>query len=116
MGGKAVIIEDNEDIGRALQKLLRLRDFEVSWSLSDAPALTREEWREIRFVVCDLALPGKDGVELAIDMRRRGYPGPICFITGTPIHSLGAFSASLEPHCLISKPFRAEELLEKLCL
>jgi CheY-like chemotaxis protein len=67
---RVLIIEDNWDAADSLRKLLRLLGHEVRVAYT-GPGGVREaaEWRP-DVVLCDIGLPGLDGYEVALELRR----------------------------------------------
>jgi len=68
-----LVVEDHADTASAMQKLLSLHGFTVRSVGSYRQALsTATEWMP-DVLICDIVLPGKDGIELMKTMRQ-AYP------------------------------------------
>jgi len=65
-----LIVEDHDDTRTAMDKLLSLHNFSVRsvGSYREAVAMATQWLPDV--LVCDLGLPGKDGIELMRQMRR----------------------------------------------
>jgi PAS domain S-box-containing protein len=71
LGGRVLLVEDNEDVARSLAALLRLVGFEVTVA-ADGPAALVEAGRTAYDVfVVDIGLPGMDGLEVARQLKQR---------------------------------------------
>jgi len=68
-----LVVEDHTDTAKAMEKLLALHGFSVRAVGSYREALsTATEWLP-DVLICDIMLPGKDGIELMKTMRQ-AYP------------------------------------------
>ena len=68
-GSRILIIEDNVDAAETLQMLLAISGYDARAAYDPAAAL--EVAREFRpeVVLCDIGLPGKDGYQVARELR-----------------------------------------------
>ena len=97
-----VIVDDDEDVRRALSRLLRSKGHEVRTFASaedfQAEAVAAD------CVILDVRLPGLTGLELREHLRNRIAPTPVVLITGD-----GDRLARDVPHSvdtpLVTKPF-----------
>jgi FixJ family two-component response regulator len=109
-----ILIEDEEVILGSLGLLLEREGMRVSRYPSAEPLLedcARAPLLEsASAVVTDVSLPGLDGIELALELRRKGFARPIVFITALGNPGFGRHRAALEPFRVVRKPFRAREL------
>ncbi len=105
------VIDDDEDVRTAIDRLLRSMGHDVQLFASaeafDADAATFD------CLIVDVRLPGLSGFEFSERIRLRGSPLPIVFITGDndPFtrESPGATGVSNAPS--LAKPFSDEELM-----
>ena len=81
-GGMVYLLDDEPDMVRALNRLLRARGFEVHGftSVPDFLAACRPE--DNACLVLDVAMPGLDGLELQQLLTHHGILIPIIFLTG----------------------------------
>ncbi|HSL70288.1 MAG TPA: response regulator [Longimicrobiales bacterium] len=99
------IVDDDEEVRTALQRLLRALGHRVSVFAS------AEEYEASRAaadcLIVDLRLPGLNGLELRERIRKRGSSIPIVFITGDGGLPTGA------PHGApaLAKPFDDAQLI-----
>lgn len=59
-------------------------------------------------VLLDIAMPGRDGTQLAAELRQRPHPPAVVFVTAHAEHALKAFD--LEAVDYLTKPVRRERL------
>lgn len=109
-----LIIEDDLDLGFALQQALQLDGISSVWlrRLSAAPMTT--ELAAFDCVLLDLALPDGDGLALLLRWRRAGVAVPVVIITARS--ALADRLAGLDGGAddVLVKPFEVAELLSRL--
>jgi len=116
---RILLVEDDGDVRATVAMMLRSGGHEVV-AAADGDAGIRL-FREQRFdlVLCDVHMPGRDGIEVVEEIRR-AHAIPIIQMTGSAERVSGG--AHLAPRVLqasakagvlkvIAKPFRAQELL-----
>jgi len=109
----SVLIVDDEPLAR-----LRLRQLlegdqplpvRVAGEAGDAAsALAWLETQRCDLLLLDIALPGRSGLRLADELRRRPDPPQVIFVTAHAEHALHAFE--LEALDYLTKPVRRERL------
>jgi two-component system cell cycle sensor histidine kinase/response regulator CckA len=65
-------------------------------------------------LITDLVMPGRSGVDLAIELRSRNCQVPIVFVSGYAEHSLLARIREVSCSSLLEKPFTLQDLVERL--
>jgi len=76
-----LVIDNDDDLVRALTKRLKSRGFRCLTAASGAQGLAEFRNADVDLIVCDLNMPGGDGVSLAESVRRVSNV-PIIFVTG----------------------------------
>ena len=80
-----LLVEDNKDFAKLVQVYLRRFDknaFSVSWKENHAEALGElESHPGFDIVLMDYFLPGKNGLEITKEMRKRNINIPVVFLT-----------------------------------
>lgn len=79
LGKKILLVDDEETIRKTF--LLLLKDKYRVTAAKDAEEALDKAKGSFDLVIADLRLPGKDGVELVTEMRRRGYRGEVILIS-----------------------------------
>lgn len=111
-----LIIEDNLDVGETWGEALESSGHDVVIARSGAEGITKA--REVRpnLVLCDLELPGMDGLEVARTLRTDDALKDIYLVTlsgyASPEDLERATAAGVDRH--LAKPLRAEALDEIL--
>jgi DNA-binding NarL/FixJ family response regulator len=78
---RVLLAEDNADTAERLRKLLRA-EFDVIASVEDGDALVDAAERlSPDVIVTDIAMPGMDGIEAAVVIRRHDPNARIVFVT-----------------------------------
>ena len=109
-----LIIEDDLDLGRALQQALKLEGFSSEWvrRVADAPL----SFADGRFecVLLDLSLPDGTGLDLLAKWRRQGLAVPIIVMTARS--ALEDRLAGLDGGAddFVVKPFATAELVSRI--
>ncbi len=109
-----LIIEDDLDLGRALQQALRAEGVSSEWRRRAADAPRRVDASEYDCVLLDLTLPDGFGLELLSAWRRAGDTLPVIVITAR--EALEDRLAGLDGGAddFIIKPFATAELVSRV--
>lgn len=109
-----VIVEDEELVGRALQR--ELRGLRTTSRLILDPALVEAALEAERplLVISDLRMPSHSGIEILRMARERFPQVRRCLLTGTLNDLREADAARIEPCTLLRKPWNATELVALL--
>jgi two-component system response regulator QseB len=110
---RALVVEDDPMIGRAVSNGLREDGYAVDWVLEGAAAELALAAGVYDLVLLDLALPRKDGLELLKALRRASSDVPVMIITardGVADRVAGLDSGADD---YLVKPFDLEELLAR---
>jgi len=109
--GTVLIVDDEAEIRESLETLLEMEGFDVESAASGEEGLTRIGDRPFDLVLLDLALPGRDGMEILGDIRSRDSQLPVIMITayGTIENAVRAMQAGAAN--FIQKPWDNEKLL-----
>jgi CheY-like chemotaxis protein len=80
---RVLVVDDNHDSADMLAALLRALDHEVRTAYDGTAALrSANEWHP-EIVMLDIGLPGKNGYEVAQEMRRTLEPQPLVLVAFT---------------------------------
>jgi len=122
---RLLIVEDERETANALASLLRADGYEVRIASDGASALSQAEAEPADVVLLDIGLPGKDGYEVARQLRERTPDGGagqklrpvIIAITGhsADAERLRSYDVGMDLHLV--KPVDPDELkriLERL--
>lgn len=116
MGKNILIIDDEEMITKSLIKLLRSQGYAASIAVSGAEALEKIKAEDFDLIICDVRMPGMDGIETI--KRIRAYldksgrkSAPEVLITGYADAEKYESAIDLEVADYLYKPFDNDEFL-----
>jgi two-component system KDP operon response regulator KdpE len=110
---RALIVEDEPALLRALRINLRARGYDVGTATAGREALAEARRRPPDLILLDLGLPDLDGTEVIRELR--GWcSAPVIVLSGRSGSSdkIGALDAGADDY--VTKPFDMEELLARL--
>jgi two-component system, OmpR family, response regulator MprA len=112
-GGRVLVVEDDTEIAKVLQRSLRREGYEVLLSGDGIAALEAAEAFVPDLVVLDLGLPGLDGVEVCRRLRAEGDV-PILMLTARAETEdrVGGLDSGADDYLV--KPFERQELLARI--
>lgn len=111
---RILIADDEPDVRALLERALTIAGHEVRAVVDGNEALACLREAPVDVAVVDLYMPGKDGIETIMDIRRRHPDIKIIAITGSEPPTGKAMlrmASKLGAHRALAKPFTAEELL-----
>ena len=108
------VVDDDQSIGRMLDRGLRAAGFDVAVFNSAEQLLESERLDESACVIVDVHLPGMTGIEFQQQLRESGRCLPIILISGntderTANRALGAGAIAF-----FKKPFSIDRLLSTI--
>jgi len=108
---RILVVEDDEDMGENLQRILTLAGYQVHLARDGAEAITVLQTQPFHLVLTDLLMPRMGGLELLGEIRRLGRSLPVVFLTA--LGSRAAFTKAMDLGAVgfITKPFHANSLL-----
>jgi signal transduction histidine kinase/CheY-like chemotaxis protein len=116
VGTRVLVVEDEPTVARLISDVLEDEGFQVEALLDGYEALERAACASYDLVICDMKMPGLDGQHFYETLACMGNPlsKRFLFVTGDVLSS--HTQEFLERHHLphVAKPFRVEELTEKV--
>ncbi|HET7505066.1 MAG TPA: ATP-binding protein [Kofleriaceae bacterium] len=110
-GARILALDDSEDVLEVIQICLEPYGHEMSTVTTSAQALEAAAAREFDLVLCDLGMPKPDGLDVARELRARGYRGKIVLMTGWDTPMLGSDVRAAACDTLLKKPFVCADLI-----
>src|SRR5260370_2559390 len=109
--GGVLIIDDEAEIRESLQTLLEMEGFSVETAVSGEAGLQRIGEHPFDLILLDLALPGRDGMEILAEIRAHETRLPVIMITayGTVENAVRAMQSGAAN--FVQKPWDNEKLL-----
>jgi len=115
-GSRVLVVEDEPTVARLIADVLEDEGFEVDVLLDGREALDRAARQQYDLVICDMKMPGLDGQHFYKSLERAGNPlhERFLFVTGDIVaaQTQEFLKRNDLPH--VAKPFRVEELTEKV--
>jgi two-component system KDP operon response regulator KdpE len=112
-GETVLVIDDEEQIRRALHSILAARGYEVSLAASGEEGIDSATRVAPDLVVLDLTLPGISGLDVCRRLRR-WYAGPILVLSVRDSDDDKVLALDLGADDYLTKPFSAPELLARV--
>lgn len=111
---RILLVEDNEDLGEAIEKRLRSAGHSVEWVRDGNDVVSAAEGDDFDAVALDLMLPNRDGISLIAELRRHKFNAPILVITARSEIDDKVSLLDLGADDYLVKPFDLRELEARL--
>jgi len=113
-GARLLVVDDDPDMLRLLSMRLTAAGYQVTAVTSAESALTQLEIEHPQLVLSDVRLPGRDGLALFDEIRKRHPTLPVILLTahGTIPDAVEATARGVFTY--LTKPYDARELLDKI--
>ncbi len=111
---RLLLVEDDRMIGRAMRQGLGDAGFTVDWATDGKSAENALGDGVYDLMLLDLGLPGKDGMTLLRDLRRRHNPLPVLIVTARDevADRITGLNEGADDYVL--KPFNLDELVARV--
>jgi len=111
---RILVVEDSAEVISLLERVLGEQGYDVSAATDGESGLARAIDQTPDLVILDLGLPGRDGLQVAAELRRRGINAPVLMLTarGAVADRVSGLEAGADDY--LAKPFDAEELLARV--
>jgi two-component system KDP operon response regulator KdpE len=110
---RILVIDDEEQIRRALRSILEARDYHVELAETGEQGLTAAAEHQPDLVVLDLTLPGKSGLDVCRELRQ-WLAAPILVLSVRDGDDDKIAALDLGADDYLTKPFSAGELLARI--
>ena len=112
-GARVLVVDDEPQILRALETMLRGAGFEIETAATGEAALAQAAVRPPDAVILDLVLPGKSGTDVCRELREWSHvPVLVLSAIGEEREKVAALDAGADDY--VTKPFGIDELLARL--
>ncbi len=106
------VVDDDEMLRESLPDLLREFGFAARAFSSGQEFLSSEYLDETDCLILDVAMPGMSGLDVQTELKRRGQPIPIIFITGQKDDDIRKQALKQGAVKFLYKPFSDSALLD----
>jgi len=110
--GTILVVEDDDSMREAIERLLNAAGFECEAFSSATALLARGVDQESVCVISDLKLPGMSGLELLGVLKERNPSTPFILITAHDVPELRERAMRNGAAAYLAKPFRGTVLLD----
>jgi two-component system response regulator TctD len=111
---RILLVEDNADLGDAIEGKLRKEGHSVEWVRDGETAVRRGRHEEWDAVVLDIMLPGKDGFAVIRELRAAACEAPVLVVTARSEIEDKVDMLDLGADDYLVKPFDLRELEARL--
>jgi len=108
------VVDDDAAVRSSLAMLLKSVSLAVKTFESASRFLEQLQPEPSGCLVLDIRMPGMSGIELQQQLKQRGCPLPIIFITGHGDVSMAVHAMREGAIDFIEKPFRDQDLLDRI--
>jgi serine phosphatase RsbU (regulator of sigma subunit) len=109
-GQRLLIVDDEEQLARVMQRTLRSRGFESDIALNAAQARERFEASDYTLALLDVRLPDESGYGLLQELRTRRPDTAVVMISGVDDPELGKAALEHGAYAYLVKPVGATQL------
>jgi two-component system response regulator QseB len=111
---RLLLVEDDRMLGASVQRGLKLEGHAVDWVQDGSEAEAALAGEPYDLVLLDLGLPGRGGLEVLADLRRRHLPVPVLILTArdTVADRVAGLDAGADDY--LTKPFDLDELAARV--
>ena len=107
---RVLLVEDDQQIAKALSMNLSLSDYRVTLAATVAEATAKIEDDAFDILLLDVNLPDGDGLDLFHELRARGLRAPAIFLSARIDEETIVRAMNIGADDYIRKPFGVEEL------
>ena len=111
MTGRILVVDDDEGLRESLQLVLTAEGYEAVGAEDADRALTQIDRAPFDVVLCDLRMPGMDGLELLPHMARRLPESTLILMSAYGTEELAIEAMQQGASDYLSKPFQPSEVL-----
>ncbi|MEE9606994.1 MAG: sigma-54 dependent transcriptional regulator [Myxococcota bacterium] len=111
MSDRILIVDDDDALRESLQLVLASESYEVVCASDGAEALRHAEAATVDVVLCDLRMPGMDGLELLPELTARAPGVPIILMSAYGTADLAIEAMKRGAYDYLAKPFQPSEAL-----
>lgn len=114
VGQKILLVEDDDSLRPALERLLNAAGWRTLAYASAEALLADPAAGDAACVVCDLKLPAMSGFDFLAEWRAPGGKPPVILITAYDAPGLSEAAVRRGAAAYLAKPFRGTALLEAI--
>ena len=109
-----ILVDDEKDFVETLAKRLTRRGYEVAYAYNGEQALEMLKNRSFHVAIIDFKMPGINGIETLIEMKKMCPSVEVIFLTGHASIETGEEGMRRGAFDYMTKPVEFPELVEKI--
>lgn len=116
MSNKILVIDDNDEVRDMLHDLLKLKGYDVETANTGVVGLEKLTEVAPDLIICDIAMPEKDGFQVLKEVRETEEHSevPFIFLTASMIRSEEAQIIKTSANGYLMKPYESRKLFTML--
>ena len=109
-----LLVEDDSMLGDAVQRMLQQESFAVDWSRNGEDAELALDTVSYDLILLDLGLPGKNGLDILREMRKKKVSTPVIILTARDAvrDRIAGLDNGADDYLI--KPFDPDELVARI--
>jgi two-component system, OmpR family, response regulator QseB len=111
---RVLLVEDDAMIAQGLQTALRQGGFAVDWMRDGKSAAGALQSSAFDLVLLDLGLPHRDGIDVLLELRKRGDTTPVIILTARDEKQQRIAGLDAGADDYIVKPFDLDEVMARM--
>lgn len=111
---KVLIADDEIDLTRALEAILKFNKYEVNIVENGEDALKKAEENKYDVLILDVMMPKKTGIEVVEELRKKNINTPILMLTAKAETEDKVEGLDKGADDYLTKPFEKDELLARI--
>jgi DNA-binding response OmpR family regulator len=111
---RILLVEDDRKVGAFLEEGLRQEGFLIDWAHDGDEGVELAGAGSYDLILLDFMLPKKDGLHVAMDVRRLGQQTPILMLTARDSAEDVRRGRAAGVNDYMGKPFRFDDLLDHI--
>jgi DNA-binding NtrC family response regulator len=116
MGGKVLLVDDEELFVEVLAERLETRGFIVSKAFSGDEAIEVLKEKDVDVIILDVVMPGKSGIETLRDIKTMKPLAEVIMLTGHATVETAIEGMKFGAYDYLMKPTETLDLVEKIKL
>ena len=111
--GDILVTDDDKTCRDSIQRVLERAGHRVQTAGNVDAAIEALDLNSFDLVVCDYRMPGKTGLDLLSELKRRGASVPVLMMSANTDEKVEQSMLQLGALELINKPIRRRELIDR---